>query len=348
MWKLKRVGNSILQQYVEEMLPQLRNHLVCGRKIKRKHICLDSSQLSVLIPNYGTQDEDLSILKALLVYEPKELSVLCDKLMQKLIRNKYKEADLSIVMRLKLKRKVNLSLAERKLVNRYAVLDTLRLLFDYDGQISGNKRRSYWLTLVKDTDVCTYCNRQYTFTVTKVINGKKDDYIARPELDHWFSKEMYPIMSLSFYNLIPSCHSCNSSAKGKILFNLKDYIHPYLQVDDNPNITFVPTMGAYGYGVDIVRDINSREDNTIKAFNLQEVYNFHGTLEVKDLIEFNSAYNNSYLSLLFQEILSNQFGVYTKADVYRMLFGVELEPKDFGNRPLSKLKYDILKYLKVI
>ena len=41
-------------------------------------------------------------------------------------------------------------------------------------------------------DTCTYCNRNYTLNL---INSR-----ARAELDHWFPKEKYPILSLSFFN----------------------------------------------------------------------------------------------------------------------------------------------------
>ena len=29
------------------------------------------------------------------------------------------------------------------------------------------------------------------------------------DLDHFFDKKEYPVMAVSFYNLVPVCHSCN-------------------------------------------------------------------------------------------------------------------------------------------
>lgn len=86
----------------------------------------------------------------------------------------------------------------------------------------------------------------------------------------------------------------------------------------------------------------------VEDFKLNEIYRYHGPLEVKDLIEFNSSFSPGYLSLLYKKVLKEAYGIKSQSEVYRMLFGTEYNPNDFGARPLSKLKYDILKNLKVI
>ena len=47
---------------------------------------------------------------------------------------------------------------------------------------------------------CPYCNRHYTFTLNK---GAK----AAPEFDHFYDKADHPLLAVSFYNLVPSCHT---------------------------------------------------------------------------------------------------------------------------------------------
>ncbi len=86
---------------------------------------------------------------------------------------------------------------------------------------------AYQLADIIDRRTCTYCNRIYTTTKKSVDGGK----LMRPQFDHWFPQEKYPLLALSFYNLIPSCSICNSSSKGRTVFNLDDYVHPY--VDKN-------------------------------------------------------------------------------------------------------------------
>jgi hypothetical protein len=68
----------------------------------------------------------------------------------------------------------------------------------------------YDLAALLDTRACVYCNRQYTLTVVAM------DEITRPEFDHFYSQSEHPLLALSFYNLIPSCHICNATLKGSL------------------------------------------------------------------------------------------------------------------------------------
>jgi hypothetical protein len=340
MWKLNKVGNSILNQYVREMIGGLKDRLVTN---------LTLAELQILIPGYGSENEDLSELEGLLTDEPIALLNRNNRLMAALIL-RYDENELKEFQKSKRKTKRR-EPRDTYLVDKYGVtLQMLEDAFNYEHILAQHKERAYRLTEMKVTIVCTYCNRQYVFTVNKP-KKKGLEHIVRPELDHWYSKELYPLMSLSFYNLIPSCHTCNSAVKGSAVFSLVSHIHPYLQVDANPKIEFRPTVASghsSGYCVKIDRVAGSKEDNTVKAFALDEIYAEHGRLEVEDLMRFNSAYNDGYLKILFEDVLKDLGMNYTKAEVYKMLFGTELEPERFGERPMSKLKYDVLKYLHVI
>lgn len=69
-----------------------------------------------------------------------------------------------------------------------------------------------------DVPVCPYCNRQYTFTLA---SGK-----SRPQMDHYYPRDLYPYLAVSLYNLVPCCAVCNT-AKGP-LDTMKDPIlYPY-------------------------------------------------------------------------------------------------------------------------
>lgn len=341
MWKLNRVGSSILNQYKQEMLQILYDGIVGN---------LLASDIAVLIPGQGTATEDLSKLEALLTEEPPQLYELNNILMSQLI-NGYRDSDLPVYQKACRKTKTKTDVDDN-LINTYGpVFQRLKVAFDYKGNISENSGRAYRLTEMKGVNVCTYCNRQYIFTINKPKKRKGLEHIARPELDHWFCKELYPLLSLSFYNLIPSCHICNSSAKGSVVFNLTTHIHPYLQNDPDPAFKFRPMPSIdfpTHWDVKIDRVNGTREDNTIKAFALDEIYAMHGRLEVEELMKFNYSYNTGYLKILFEELLNDFCPKLSKAEVYRMLFGTELEPTRFGERPMSKLKHDILEYLKVI
>ena len=67
---------------------------------------------------------------------------------------------------------------------------------------------------------CVYCNAQYAATARKV--GKRSiRYEAFFELDHFYPKSIYPFLCTNFYNLQPSCSSCNKhKEQNPSLFNL--------------------------------------------------------------------------------------------------------------------------------
>lgn len=228
-------------------------------------------------------------------------------------------------------------------------LRILACVFDYDGALGDSKSKSYWLAEHIGHNSCTYCNRQYTFTVSGKNNGER---ITRPAFDHWFPKSRFPLLSLNLYNLIPCCAICNSGAKGDKVFQLTEFVHPYEQKDDDPKFKFVPSISDKGeWTVVLDRDkvTHPEVDNTIKAFELDRIYDMHGPLEVKELMEFAQAYSNTYLQQIYNQISEELGNVgFSQEDVYKMLFGTESIPSKFLDRPLSKMKHDIMEYLGII
>lgn len=84
----------------------------------------------------------------------------------------------------------------------------------------------------------------------------------------------------------------------------------------------------------------------LKAFEIEKLYEYHGELEVRDILLFFKNNPSSYLSHLLNETLK-EYG-YSERDVYRMFFGAELDSIENLNRPFSKLKRDILTQLGVL
>jgi hypothetical protein len=81
--------------------------------------------------------------------------------------------------------------------------------------------------------ICPYCNINYT----SIIKIKGEDK-SRPELDHFLPKSVYPFFAVSYFNLIPVCHSCNHAKRDINVVNRKaerfeyTHLHPYLAEDD--------------------------------------------------------------------------------------------------------------------
>lgn len=340
MWKLKAPSSELITWYKNTMLEGLYSRI---KKIDNDVPVLEQRIQDVLIPKVEDGSDDKSILMRLLVDKPEESHKLCNNLMGQIISD-YNENE--FISYLEVKNQRNHNAAQNNLYQKYSeILKQLLDIFDYDGQLSRNKSRSYKLSMEQGRNTCTYCNRQYVITV----NGKNnEERIARPQLDHWFSKELYPLLSLNIYNLIPCCSICNSSIKGNAVFSFDTHVHPYLDsTPDEPAFQFNYKLKEdLTYSVICTNLKDQKEQNMLKAFEIEKLYEYNGELEVKDILLFFKKNPSSYLSHLLNNTLK-EYG-YTERDVYRMFFGTELDSTENLNRPFSKLKRDILTQLGVL
>jgi len=205
---------------------------------------------------------------------------------------------------------------------------------------------SYDLARKLNVNVCPYCNINATYTViTK--NGKK---ITRPEFDHFYDKNTYPILALSFYNLIPSCHICNSTLKGTEKFAIDSHIHPYsasfdkvakfrLKIEDSK---FYHSLD--GFSIKLETEDN-RARNSIKSFELDELYQNHKDI-VLELIQKEAIYNESYLDELLTQYEGTLFK--NREDLLRLITCGYITDDEISKRPLSKLTKDISQELGLI
>lgn len=107
---------------------------------------------------------------------------------------------------------------------------------------------------------CPYCN-QTMVRVPKLEKNSSAERIASAllDIDHFVPQVRCPYLALSFFNLIPSCHPCNSNLKGKLDFRHTSHVHPFERSFDDcfvfvfdgpvldpnyvPNITCRPRPG---------------------------------------------------------------------------------------------------------
>lgn len=227
-------------------------------------------------------------------------------------------------------------------------INKLATVFNYGDFISGHKITSYSLSRILNQSTCTYCNRLYTSTVIvkDEITGRVNDStrLTRPTFDHWYSQSKFPILALSFYNLIPSCSVCNSSIKGTTEFSLTKFTHPYRK-EVNQNFKFDYISESVHTNNVIIKSVSkSKISKTLKEFKIAEIYNAHSEFELKDLLELRYKYSENYLDTLFNKTFKVEVG---KHEAYRMIFGTEYEERDFYKRPFSKFKKDILEKLDI-
>ncbi|RZK78655.1 MAG: hypothetical protein EOO85_05750 [Pedobacter sp.] len=240
---------------------------------------------------------------------------------------------------------------DKNFQRRYKVIHPyvkqIKSIFDYEWLSNKETKpyNAYALCKSLDRYTCSYCNRSYTSTII-TDTGKP---IIRPTLDHWFPKSEYPLLRISFFNLVPSCASCNSSVKGTVNFNLKDHIHPYNDSAQSEEFEFDYAYTALnGYRISLKDTASgavagSRAKNTLEAMYIDEIYNSNIS-ELRDLLAIRKNYSTSYIRIM-QSLLKKNM---SKSEVYRILFGVVFEQENYHRRPLSKFKKDILKKLGML
>ncbi|MFC0184188.1 hypothetical protein SAMN04515674_102278 [Pseudarcicella hirudinis] len=210
---------------------------------------------------------------------------------------------------------------------------------------------AYWLTSSINVNTCPYCNRVPINTVW----GKNK--IIRPALDHFYPQSKYPLLALSFYNLIPSCSYCNSNLKGNVQITSKSHLSPYVEGFEDKavfkskiteinkyRIYFESTIGSKDKRIFGKKRLKKDEKNSCKTgninlFKLEEIYNACHQDIVNELLFKCERYSDEY-----RKSISNTFPILKdeKYEFYQFYFGNYLDPKNFNKRPLAKLTRDIV------
>lgn len=204
---------------------------------------------------------------------------------------------------------------------------------------------AYDLAQKLNINVCPYCNRNYTFTI-KDKNAKS----TRPDFDHFYNKDTYPILALSFYNLIPSCILCNSRLKSRAKFSTSTHLHPYQEsFNDYAKFKLHIEKSSFYYdenGFEVkIETKEPRAQKIIDDFALQTLYNEHKDI-VLELIQKAEIYNESYVDELFNRYEGTLFK--NREDLMRLVTCGYVNDEDLHKRPLSKLIKDISEELGLV
>ncbi|MEF7496540.1 HNH endonuclease [Lysinibacillus sphaericus] len=237
------------------------------------------------------------------------------------------------------------------------VLEWLQKVFDYesiyiDQDIGSGKLWGAYTYLEKiDCRVCPYCDRQFVYSF---IKGNKK---VRAELDHFLPKSNYPYLGLSIFNLVPSCHQCNSTFKGTIDPISYTIIYPFTEsfgkdvtVDIIPNKANVLKGDSLDFMVDfnvtaIDPFLSSKLNNSIELFALNENYLAHKS-HIQTILKRLSIYTDSMLDDI-SKVLGSGIGSYSKEKLKRITYPELNITERQGKHVLSKLEFDLIeKYFK--
>lgn len=191
-------------------------------------------------------------------------------------------------------------------------------------------------------DSCPYCNRNYIYYLSKSSKIK-------PEIDHFYPKSIYPFLGLSFFNLIPSCQTCNGfGGKESADPEDKDLVNPYL-IEYN-DFKFTYKIKSINF-INPLLDKSSIElkflhqlDGNVEVFKLDKLYNLHNDHALELIIKSQIAYSKKY-----REYLESYTGFnFNENEIERMILGNYSKQEEAHKRPLAKLYQDIGKELGLI
>ena len=229
---------------------------------------------------------------------------------------------------------------------KYRLLEALKPVLKWYYDIVSD-RIGHELVESLNIKTCPYCNRQFIYTFKGKTPDMKDRP-ERPELDHFYPKNTYPLYCLSFYNLIPACHSCNH-VKSESLIGVNPYSRAFgskfVITDKNgnkvsPSKIYKLTQKEIKLELD---GKNAEEIINSNVLGLENVYNKH-TDYVKELIDKSMAYDAYARKALVE---SFQGAGYHPRQVYDFVWGRYLDDAQYENRPLSKLTKDLLEQLGI-
>ena len=228
------------------------------------------------------------------------------------------------------------------------IYEKIKKLFNYSDKYQ-SKVLTPFFTENFNFRTCFYCNKDFITNFKK----EKNELVSTFQLDHFYDKGTYPYLALSFYNLIPSCPTCNSSkVKGSANTFENNCIAPNSEkFDFNQKVKFKLLLEPSCENLHIKSkddiDITLKEqftdmyDKYIEIFKLNERYKAHKDI-VFDMIQKAELYPESRLKEL-QDLTGIPFQQ-IKKDIFNLID----ENEDLSKQPFSKLIVDMSKELKII
>lgn len=250
-----------------------------------------------------------------------------------------------------------------RILNHYGLntvknIAVIKLAFDYEkynADISSHIRGYFReKELVK---FCPYCNTKAAIHNVNASGEVIDSY----QLDHFYDKARYPLLSYSLFNLVPSDHTCNVTNKGVTEFTDQYHINPHLS-GFTDQIKFIPVGLNADYDVDrieleileaqgsvLYRKINGNnvaglEQGDLGNLNVFKIRSKHsGENHRARTILKTLDTNNSYRKHI-RKFLQSLTGLDIK-DSYKIWYDKELnvcfDPSNFNDKAYSKFARDI-------
>ena len=198
------------------------------------------------------------------------------------------------------------------------------------------------LSRMLNIKVCPYCNHNFTLYID--ILGKTN-MKGLFQFDHFYDKSDYPYLSMSLYNLIPSCSYCNHQ---KRTTQLDIRYNPYFKaISEEFHFKVVDSFqlrsgkkGADKIDIKIERNVSRQGvDELQNELHLEEQYGRHRETvqEIYDKV-YNETYYRNMLTCIPDE---------DREKLLNQWLGIPLDKNDIDKRPLTKFCQDVLKQARM-
>lgn len=230
----------------------------------------------------------------------------------------------------------------RNVNNRWEMTDFGKKIldaFDYDNYRKKNILKE--LAEKLNVKTCPYCNMHYTL----FAEGNNKKRLAKFQFDHFFDKSDYPFLSMSLYNLIPSCAVCN---QGKSTGKVSLKFHPYhsaicdqfhFEVINPQSLFSGAKLGKDQIDIKLVKDTCTQQELDVfdNTFNIKTLYSRHGDIAQE---VFDKAYEEPYyLNPCNFNFLQGKSPEYLQ----RLWMGTYTEKSEIEKRPMTKYIQDLWK-----
>ena len=198
------------------------------------------------------------------------------------------------------------------------------------------------LSRMLNIKVCPYCNHNFTLYID--ILGKTN-MKGLFQFDHFYDKSDYPYLSMSLYNLIPSCSYCNHQ---KRTTQLDIRYNPYFNaISEEFHFKVVDSFqlrsgkkGADKIDIKIERNVSRQGvDELQNELHLEEQYGRH-----RDIVQeiYDKVYNETYYRNMLTCIPDED-----REKLLNQWLGIPLDKNDIDKRPLTKFCQDVLKQARM-
>lgn len=204
--------------------------------------------------------------------------------------------------------------------------------------------RREWIEILS-INTCLYCNLSFT------NNNNKTEV----SIDHFYSKNEYPLLACNIFNFIPSCAVCNSQYKHNKEFSTEYYPYEFESESKHleDNITIFQKINSYN-DIEAVT-LKKRENLDLGISTKYENDSLNQVLELENRYNHPAIKNEAIELLMKLEAVNNESRIWamtsmfssiglTATEAKQVFMGTSIEDRsDYLKRPLSKLRSDLIK-----